>query len=457
MAPLNASITFQGGMLELQHADNIEYVPVPFQFVDDRWCCAAHYYHAVLPWLQEQGIRDAVPRWQHLTLKLHDTRKPHAFQIQALEAWKHARGRGCIILPISAAKTLVAVHAIHSTSFSTVIIVSTVQMLSQWYALLANAFCIEIGVYYSGEKRVRPLTVTIYDAARDLIAEHGNSFAMVICDETPHFPIQTWGEALYMAPSPFRLALTDTSSEEHKERGERQQIDDLIGPTVYTLRLETLSGKQRAAYRTQRVLVDLTDEERSSYNAAYEVYMGYVCEQGLQHSHGTEWVQELQRLSTVDPEARRAWLARRQVLKLLESCHGKFAALEALLREHNGERLLVYVESREVAYAISRQYLVPAITHETEPGERKYILDAFRDGRYTVIVMSEVHKVGVDVSEAKAAIVLGDGVRTHAYLQRVGRSLRKKEPRQPMLVKVLVRDTIEGSETTARVEGTDST
>ena len=119
-------------MLVLQHADNIERAPVRFQFVQDRWCCEAHYYHTVLPWLQEQGIRDAVPRWQHLTLKLHDTRKPHAFQIQALEAWKHARGRGSIILPISAAKTLVAVHAIHAISSSTVIIVPTVQLLSQW-------------------------------------------------------------------------------------------------------------------------------------------------------------------------------------------------------------------------------------------------------------------------------------------------------------------------------------
>ena len=210
------------------------------------------------------------------------------------------------MLPICGAKTLVVVHAIHAISSSTVIIVSTVQLLSQWYALLANAFRMEIGVYYSGKKRVRPLTVTMYDAARDLIAEHGNSFAMVICDETQHFPIQTWGEALCMAPAPFRLGLTGTSPEEHEQRGEGWQIDDLIGPIVYTQRLETLTGKQRAAYRTQRVFVDLTDEERSSYNAAYEVYIGYVCEQGLQHNHGTEWVQELKRLSTVDPDARRA-------------------------------------------------------------------------------------------------------------------------------------------------------
>src|SRR5207245_2394663 len=160
----------------------------------------------------------------------------------------------------------------------------------------------------SEQKRTRPITVTMSNAARDLIAEHCNSYEMVICDEVQQVPIQNLGEALCMVPAPFRLGLVGISLEEHELRDERQQIDDLIGPTVYTLRLETLTGKQRAAYRTQRVLVDLTGEERSSYNAAYEVYIGYVREQGLQHCHEAEWLQELKRRSTADTDARRAWL-----------------------------------------------------------------------------------------------------------------------------------------------------
>jgi hypothetical protein len=53
--PSNASIAFQGGMLVLQHADSIERASAAFQFVNDRWCCEAHHYHAVLPWLQGHG------------------------------------------------------------------------------------------------------------------------------------------------------------------------------------------------------------------------------------------------------------------------------------------------------------------------------------------------------------------------------------------------------------------
>jgi superfamily II DNA or RNA helicase len=441
--PMNASVFFQGGTLVLQHTDDIEHVPAPFQFVKSRWRCEAYHYHAVLPWMQEQGIRNAVPRWQRLALELHDTRELHEYQIQALDAWKEARGRGSIVLPTGAGKTLVATHAIRHINSSVVVLVPTTSLVYQWYALLMNVFQTGIGVYYGSEKRVLPLTVTTYHSAGDLIAEYGNAFKLLICDEVHHLPAKTWGEAALMAPAPFRLGLTATYPEEHEQTGERWRLDELIGPIVYTQRLETLVGKQLAEYRTQRVRVDLTREERDAYEALYETYLGFVRERGLQRTHGAGWLRELMRLSAFDPHARRALLARRQLLRLLDSCQGKLAALEALLREHAGERILVFTESNVVAYAIARQYLVPVISHETGVAERKHILDAFQAGHYSVIATSKVLNEGIDVPEAKVAIVLGGGASKREYLQRLGRILRKKEPLQAVLIEVLVRNTIE--------------
>jgi superfamily II DNA or RNA helicase len=440
---MNASVFFQGGTLVLQHTDDIDEVPAPFQFIKSRWRCEAYHYHAVLPWMQEQHIRNAVPRWQHLALNLHDSRELHEYQIKALDAWKQAGGRGSIVLPTGSGKTLVATHAIHHINASAVVIVPTMSLVYQWYALLTNAFQTDIGVYYSSEKRVLPLTVTTYHSAGDLIAEYGNTFKLFICDEVHHLPAKTWGEAALMAPAPFRLGLTATYPEEQEQVGERWRLDELIGPIVYTQRLETLVGKQLAEYRTQRVRVDLTAEERASYEAAYEIYTGFVRERGLRQKHGAGWLRELMRLSAFDARARHAWLARRQLLNLLDGCQGKFAALEPLLREHTGERILVFTESNAVAYKIAHQYLVPVISHETGVAERKQILDAFQEGRYSVIVTSKVLNEGIDVPEAKVAIVLGGGASKREYLQRLGRILRKKEPLQALLIEVLVRNTIE--------------
>ncbi len=131
-------------------------------------------------------------------MELHETREPHAYQLQALEAWKQARGRGSLILPIYGATTLLAVWAIHAIGSSTVILVPTVQLLAQWYALLTKAFQMEIGLYFSGKKCIRSLTLTLYDAARDLMAEHDNTFEMLICDEIQQVPTQTLREAVCM-------------------------------------------------------------------------------------------------------------------------------------------------------------------------------------------------------------------------------------------------------------------
>ena len=447
-------LAFQGGTLVLRDIDEQERPPRPFRFVKGRWRCEAYHYGSILPYLQEETIHDGVPRWRSLNLVMQDTREAHDYQLEALAAWDKAGRRGSIVLPTGAGKTFVALQAILRVNRSTVVIVPTIDLLHQWYARLVNAFACEVGFYYGSEKKIFsqgesgafqliPLTVTTYHSAGDLIAEHGNAFKLLICDEVHHLPAKTWGEAALMAPAPFRLGLTATYPEEQEQTGERWRLDELIGPIVYTQQLESLVGKQLAEYRTQRVRVDLTTEERVSYESLHKSYLGFVRERGLQRTHGAGWLRELMRLSTVDPLARRALLARRQLLNLLESCQGKFAALEVLLREHAGERILVFTESNAVAYAIARQYLVPIISHETGVVERKRILDAFQVGHYRVVVTSKVLNEGIDVPEAKVAIILGGGASKREYLQRLGRILRKKEPLQAVLIEVLVRNTIE--------------
>jgi superfamily II DNA or RNA helicase len=440
---MSASVYFQGGTLVLQHVSANEPVAPPFKLIKSRWRCEAYHYGSILPWLREHGIRNDVPRWRHLTLKLHDTREPHDYQLAALDIWNRTGRRGSIILPTGAGKTFVAIHAISQVNASTVVIVPTISLVHQWYARLVNAFQAEIGVYYSGEKCILPITVTTYQSAGDLISEYGNTFQMILCDEIQHLPAKSWGEAALMAPAPFRLGLTATYPEEQEQTNGRWRVDELLGPIVYAQRIESLVGKQLAEYRTQRIRVDLTEEERRRYDADHAIYMGFVRSRRLWQSHGAGWLRELMRLSASDQHARQALLARQHLLGIIWSCAGKFTALDALLREHDGERILVFTQSNAVAYAIARQWLIPVISHETGVAERKHILDAFQAGEYRVIVTSKVLNEGVDVPEAKVAIVLGGGSSKREYIQRLGRILRKQEQREAVLYEVLARKTIE--------------
>ncbi|MBI5670823.1 MAG: DEAD/DEAH box helicase family protein [Chloroflexi bacterium] len=438
-----ANVVFQGGTLVFYHLAQSAEVPPALKWEKARWRCEAYHYPALLPWLREQKITDRVARWENLSLSLQDDRQPHDYQLAAIAAWEQADRRGSIVLPTGAGKTFVAIHAIQRAACPAVIVAPTIDLLHQWYSRLVNAFQTDVGVYYGGEKHVHPLTVTTYHSAGDLIAAYGNTFKLIIFDEVHHLPAPSWGETALMSPAPFRLGLTATYPEDYEQGNGRWRVDELIGPIVYSQRIDDLVGERLAEYRTERIRVDLAPDEQRQYDADFAIYSGFFRSRQLQRTHGAGWLFELMRLSAFDTDARRALLARNRLLRLLAGCEGKFAALDNLLREYSLEQILVFTENNTVAYAISRRYLIPALTHETKAAERKHILDGFQSGHYRAIVTSKVLNEGVDVPEAKVAIVLGGTSSAREYIQRLGRVLRKVGNRQAVLFEVIARNTVE--------------
>ena len=198
-----------------------------------------------------------------------------------------------------------------------------------------------------------------------------------------------------------------------------------------------------ARYRTQRIRVSLTEEERRAYETDYAMYIHFVRERQLPKRYGADWFKELMRLSAMDCQARQALLARQRIGRLLAGCQGKMEVLEMLLQEHVADQVLVFTELNVLVYRISQQYLIPAITHETSADERKDILDGFQAKKYRAIVTSRVLNEGIDVPEAKVAIVLGGTAGACEYIQRLGRVLRKAENKEALLYEVLVRGTTE--------------
>jgi superfamily II DNA or RNA helicase len=433
------ALYFQGGTLVITNLPEANPPGSPFQWIKGKWRCEAYHYPALNP----SGISDTVPRWEQLDTVLDDSRQPHDYQIEALDAWSAAGHRGSIVLPTGAGKTFVAVQAIHQTNRSTVIVAPTIDLLHQWYARLGNALNTEIGVYYGAEKIVLPITVTTYHSAGDLIAEYGNQFKLLVFDEVHHLPAPSWGETALMSPSPYRLGLTATYPEDHEMGDGRWHLDELIGPIVYQKRIDDLVGKRLAEYRTERVRVDLAPAEREAYNTDFAIYAGFFRSRRLRETHGANWLMELMRLSAFDREARAALLARHRILRLLAGCEGKLIVASRLLREHVTDQILIFTESNATVYDLSRRHLIPALTHETKAAERKRVLEAYRAGEYRVLVTSKVLNEGVDVPEAKVAIVLGGTSSAREYIQRLGRVLRKTGNLEAVLYEVIARNTVD--------------
>jgi superfamily II DNA or RNA helicase len=212
---------------------------------------------------------------------------------------------------------------------------------------------------------------------------------------------------------------------------------------VYERRIDDLVGERLAEYRTERLRVDLTPDERARYDADYAMYAGYFRSNKLPGQYGAKWLAELQRRSAYERDARRALLARLRILRLLAGASGKFRVLNRLLSEHFHQQTLVFTETNAVVYEVARRHLIPAITHETKSAERKRILEAFRAGQYRAIVTSRVLNEGIDVPSAKVAVVLGGTAGAREYVQRLGRVLRKAGNQEAVLYEVIVRDTVD--------------
>jgi superfamily II DNA or RNA helicase len=439
---------FVGGTLVLEGVERSVTPPGAFRWVDAKWRCPAVHYRDVRPWLGQQGIRNRVPRWQDISLKLQDQREPHPYQSEALQAWLDAGRWGSVVLPTGAGKTFLALQAIAASAVSTLVVVPTIDLLHQWYACLENAFGMPIGVWYGQEKLLELLTVTTYLSAWAHAEALGDRFKLLIFDEIHHLPAPSWHEIALLCAAPYRLGLTATYPENPADRPPASPdpvslLDELVGPLVYRKHIDELTGKQLAEYRTQRIRVDLTPDERAAYDAAYATYTGYVRESRLRERYGPGWWEQFTRRSAYEAQARKAKVAELKLKEIVHQARGKLDVLDQLLREHCHTPMLIFTAHNRFAYEIARRHLLPAVTHQTKAAERKAILDGFRGGTYRAIVTSKVLNEGVDVPEAKIAVVLGGSSSSREYVQRLGRVLRKQGNAQAILYEVIARKTVD--------------
>ncbi len=442
---------FAGGTLVLEGVERAAAPPPPFQWVNAKWRCPAVHYRTIRSWLREQSIRDQIPRWRKVSLTLRDDREPHPYQAEALQAWFDADRWGSVVLPTGAGKTFLALHAIAHCAVSTLVVVPTLDLLHQWYACLENGFGSPIGVWYGEEKQLQPLTVTTYPSAWAHAETLGDHFKLLIFDEIHHLPAPSWHEIALLCAAPWRLGLTATYPEDEKPNFSEQSgflsatslLDELVGPVVYRKRIDDLTGEQLAEYRTQRIRVDLTPDERAAYDAAYATYTGYVREARLRERYGPGWWNELTRLSAREAQARRAKVAELKLKEIVHQAEGKLDVLDRLLREHLDRPTLIFTAHNRFAYRVARRFLIPAITHQTRAAERKAILEGFRSGVYRAVVTTRVLNEGIDVPEAKVAVVLGGSASAREYVQRLGRVLRKRGNAQAILYEVIARKTVD--------------
>ncbi len=371
---------------------------------------------------------------------------PFPYQTEAIAAWTRAGHRGVVVLPTGAGKTFVAVMAIAKRRRPTLVLVPTLDLLSQWYELFRATFGGTIGVIGGGDHDVRELTVTTYDSAHLHMEHLGRRFGLLVFDECHHLPSPSYAMAARMSLAPFRLGLTATP-----ERTDGRGYDELIGPIVYRRDITELSGDYLAEYDTVRLEVELSPDERVAYEEARATYLDFVRSRGISMKDASGFGRFLL-FSSQSDEGRHAFLAYRTQRAIALGAESKLATVERLLHQHRHERTIVFTESNRTAYLVSKRFLLPAITHQTKVKERAHLLAELASGGLSALVTSKVLNEGVNVPEASVAIVVSGSGSIREHVQRLGRVLRKRAGKQAVLYEIVSAKTAEESVSARRRE-----
>lgn len=408
----------------------------------EQWRAPGRYYRLIVEELRRQSLAyvDAARGWgtEGTGWRLRDRRTPREYQREAVENWLRER-RGVVVLPTGTGKTLVAILCIAAVDRPTLVVTPKIDLMVQWAQELERCFGISVGMVGAGEFNYQPLTVTTYDSAYIHMERWANRYGLVVFDECHHLPGASYQEAAQAALAPFRLGLTATP--ERSDGGEAL-LPELIGPIVYRLDIRDVAGEYLAPYQVQRLYVELTEEEQNRYRQCREIYRRFVAEQGISLT-GPEGFRRFLFVAGRSPGGLAALRAYREQKRIVQGASEKFRILGELLERHAHERTLIFTADNATVYAVSRRFLVPAMTNQTKARERKEILDRLQRGEYMAVVTCQVLNEGVDVPAASVGIILGGSGSTTENVQRLGRILRKHGDKQAVLYEIVARGTAE--------------
>lgn len=437
-------LKFESGTIVLEDAGKSS-PNVPSAFVwDERtrhFRAPAFLYREIIKELvrSKTPYEDEAKKYATFDFKQKFRIEPRPFQTEAIEEWRKNSRVGTIILPTGAGKTHVATMAIEMCGRQTLVVVPTIDLMNQWYDLLISTFNAEVGLIGGGFYEIGAITVTTYASAFRHQERIGNQFGLIIFDEAHHLPSEGYKYAAEFALAPFRLGLTATPE---RADGADELLEKLVGKIVYRREAQEFAGEYLSEYELVRVEVALTDDERQAYEYARAVFKNFVREKNIPFSSIDGWKMFVMQ-SARSEDGRRAMKAYRESKKIALGTDAKMRVLQEILARHKNDKVLIFTAENEAVYQISRRFLIPSITHETNVKERKFWLEAFNGGDVLALATSKVLNEGVNIPDASVAVILSGSGSSREHIQRLGRILRKKEGKQAVLYEIIALDTTE--------------
>ena len=355
------------------------------------------HYRAIVEQLirEKRPYEDTARGWptEQTGWKLNAERTPRDYQSAALAAWLKTR-RGVVVMPTGTGKTFAAFLCIEKVGRPTMVVTPKIDLMEQWAQELERSFGVEVGMVGAGEFNYKPLTVTTYDSAYIHLERWANRFGLVIFDECHHLPGASYMEAAQRGP---RAVPPRPDRHARARRRRRCTPAGTDRPDRLPPRHHRRRGRVPRPVRNAPRLHRPHAGGRRDATATAARSTAASSRSGTSRCPGPDGFRRFLFEASKTPEGCKAIRAYREQKRIVQAAAGKFKLLEELLDKHATDRTLIFTADNATVYEIARRYLVPAITNQTKPKERKAILERFHSGEYTAVVTCQVLNEGVDV------------------------------------------------------------
>jgi superfamily II DNA or RNA helicase len=410
------------------------------------------YYQRIREYLVSKGIyvEDQIgfavdkylPIKPSLSIKLRD------YQEEAVSAWISNNYKGIVSLPTGSGKTVVGIAAVVRKPVWTLVVAFTREQMRQWrdhFIKGCSASPGIIGLFYSDEKRIAPITISTYQTAFRHIEKLSLYFQLLIVDEVHHLPADKFRAIALGMFSPYRLGLSATVT---REDGRHEELFPLMGGVVYHKSpQELVEAGYLSPYRIETIKVDLTPDERKKFEELRKKYR--------ELSRGMEFEELVKAAKNGDELAAEALKVRSELRQLIHNAKKKIEKVKEIVSKElqKGSKILVFTQYIEQAEELGKVLGAPVVTGETEKKVRDRNFQLFREGLERVLVLTTVGDEGIDIPDANVGIIVAGTGSKRQFIQRLGRLLRPKEGKQAVLYEIVARGTPEELESRRRKEG----
>jgi len=321
------------------------------------------------------------------------------YHIEGFELWEHQvkaiekglkRGRGIFDMSTASGKSVIAAALIKAIDRPTIIIVHSIDLLSQMRSYLEKYLSVKIGMIGAGKFELRDITVATFAtlwSRRNDIKKLYSYFDILIGDEIHKAGAKTNYYIMMQFRSFYRWGLSGSPL----DRGDNRNlmVIAVTGEPIYSIKSKEMI-KRGLSKKTTVELLEVKDIIEGDTWA--EVYQRGIVDN---HTRNTMIIRKTQQFLNDD----------KQVLIFVRNLeHGK--TLENMLIKEEISSAFIFMSG-----AKGRKL-------------REETLEKFKGGELDVVIVTVIWQEGVDLPDLSRVIIASGGKSKIAAKQKVGRGLR---------------------------------